>query len=179
MGAPVGDPADVEELSWAFHDAARAQGARPVFYEAPTSFAPQAVDMGLTLHKMGEEAVVPLAAFTLDGPERKKLRASWNRAQRDGLSFEILSPPHSDDRIATLRGLSDAWLAHHAAREKSFSVGRFDPAWLGRTRIAVAWFNGEICAFANIMETARSGSIDLMRYGESARTGPWTTFSSS
>ena len=62
--------------------------------------------MGLTLHKMGEEAVVPLAGFSLDGPERKKLRASWNRAQRDGLSFEILSPPHSDDLIDVLRGLS-------------------------------------------------------------------------
>tara|TARA_R110002124_G_scaffold243873_1_gene408957 strand:+ start:7359 stop:9959 length:2601 start_codon:yes stop_codon:yes gene_type:complete len=171
MGAPVGEPADVEDLSWAFHDAARAQGARPVFYEAPTSFAPQAVDMGLTLHKMGEEAVVPLVGFALDGPERKKLRASWNRAQRDGLTFELLSPPHSDDLIATLRGLSDAWLAHHAAREKNFSVGRFDPAWLQRTRIAVARLNGEICAFANVMETARSGSIDLMRYGEGAPNG--------
>lgn len=171
MGAPVGEARDAEDLAWAFHDAARAAGARPVFYEAPTSFAPQAVDMGLTLHKMGEEAVVRLADFSLDGPERKKLRATWNRAQRDGLRFEILSPPHAPELIATLRALSDSWLAQHAAREKSFSVGRFDPAWLQRTRIAVARLNGEVCAFANVMETARSGSVDLMRYGAGAPNG--------
>lgn len=164
MGAPVGDGEDVEDLSWAFHDAARAAGARPVFYETSAAFTEQAIDMGLTLHKMGEEAIVPLAGFTLEGPERKKLRASWNRAQRDGLSVELLSPPHAPELIDTLQDISDDWMAQHAAREKRFSVGRFDAAWLNRTRIALVRLNGEICAFANLMEATRSSAVDMMRH---------------
>jgi len=124
MGGPVGTGEDVEDLSWAFHDAARAAGARPVFYETSAAFTEQAIDMGLTLHKMGEEAVVILPDFSLEGPERKKLRTSWNRAQRDGLSVEIVSPPHASELIATLQSISDDWMAQHAAREKRFSVGR-------------------------------------------------------
>ncbi|MDF1855294.1 bifunctional lysylphosphatidylglycerol flippase/synthetase MprF [Pseudooceanicola sp.] len=164
MGAPVGSEEDVEDLAWAFHDAARAAGARPVFYEAPMGFAEQAIDMGLTLHKMGEEAVVPLLNFSLDGPERKKLRTTWNRAQRDGLSVEIMPAPHDPALIDALAVISQGWLMQHAAREKRFSVGRFDPAWLNRTRIAIVRLNGEICAFANLMESDRSGAVDLMRH---------------
>ncbi|UOA25334.1 bifunctional lysylphosphatidylglycerol flippase/synthetase MprF [Pseudosulfitobacter sp. DSM 107133] len=164
MGGPVGAQEDVEDLSWAFHDAARAAGARPVFYETSAAFTEQAIDMGLTLHKMGEEAVVPLPDFSLEGPERKKLRASWNRAQRDGLSVEIVSPPHAPELIATLQSISDDWMAQHAAREKRFSVGRFDEAWLNRTRIALVRLNGEICAFGNLMEAPRSSAVDMMRH---------------
>ncbi|WP_121062522.1 bifunctional lysylphosphatidylglycerol flippase/synthetase MprF [Chachezhania antarctica] len=170
MGAPVGVAEDVADLAWDFRDAARAAGSRPVFYEAPAAFAPQAIDMGLKLHKMGEEAVVPLARFSLDGPDRKRLRTTFNRARRDGLTFEILDAPCAD-LIEALRPLSDTWLADQSAREKCFSVGRFDPAWLARTRIAVVRLNGEVCAFANIMDTGRSAAIDLMRHGAQVPAG--------
>jgi len=171
MGAPVGTEEDVEDLSWTFHDAARAAGARPVFYEAPTGFTPQAIDMGLTLHKMGEEAVVPLPAFSLEGPQRKKLRTTWNRAQRDGLAVEIAAAPHDPALLDELRAISDGWLARQAGREKRFSVGRFDADWLNRTRIALVRREGRICAFASLMESDRSSAVDLMRHGEEVPAG--------
>ncbi len=166
LGAPVGSETGRGELAWAFHDAARAAGARPVFYEAPEEFAGLASDMGLTRHKMGEEAVVPLARFSLDGPERKKLRTTYARAQRDGLVLDIVEPPHSDALMAQLGVISQAWLAGQSGREKRFSVGRFDPAWLGRCRIAVLRHGPDIVAFANILEAGRAvrtAAIDLMR----------------
>lgn len=165
LGAPVGGALSRRDLAWAFHDAARAAGARPVFYEAPLAFAETSAELGLTLHKMGEEAVVPLDGFTLDGSSRKKLRTTFNRALRDGLSLDMLVPPHSATDIARLKAISDEWLSGHAAREKRFSVGRFDPGWLGRCRIAVVRHEGEIVAFINLMEAEASGSVavDLMR----------------
>ncbi len=165
LGAPVGSAPGRRDLAWAFHDAARAAGARPVFYEAPITFAETAAELALTLHKMGEEAVVPLPGFTLDGSERKKLRTAYNRALRDGLSFDILPPPHSDADMQRFKEISDLWLTGHAAREKRFSVGRFDPAWLGPCRIAVARFDGSVVAFINLLEVASgtSASVDLMR----------------
>ncbi|KAA2314915.1 bifunctional lysylphosphatidylglycerol flippase/synthetase MprF [Pseudooceanicola sediminis] len=171
MGAPVGEARDAEDLAWAFHDAARAAGARPVFYEADAGFTEQAIDMGLTLHKMGEEAVVALPGFSLEGPARKKLRTTHARAGRDGLLLELSTPPHSDALIAGLRAISDDWLGQHAAREKQFSVGRFDPAWLGRTRIALVRHNGVVCAFANLMEARQGCAVDLMRYRQGAPSG--------
>jgi phosphatidylglycerol lysyltransferase len=171
MGAPVGEAEDVEDLSWAFHDAARAAGARPVFYEADPGFTEQAIDMGLTLHKMGEEAMVPLTRFSLEGPARKKLRTTHARAGRDGLVLELVAPPHAEELITGLRGISDDWLGQHAAREKQFSVGRFDAAWLGRTRVALLRHNGVLCAFANLMESERGCAVDMMRYRQGAPTG--------
>ncbi len=170
LGAPVGSAAGREELAWAFHDAARAAGARPVFYETPESFSGTVSDLGLTRHKMGEEAVVRLPEFTLDGPDRKRLRTSYNRALRDGLMLELLAPPHSADLIETLRGISDGWMTTHQAREKRFSVGRFDPAWLQRSRIAVVKVQDRIVAFANVLEvdTTHSATVDLMRHDDTA-----------
>lgn len=166
LGAPVGAPGGREELAWAFHDAARAAGARPVFYEAPADFAVQAAEMGLALHKMGEEAVVSLRDFVLDGPGRKKLRTAYNRALRDGLTLEVLAPPHAPGLLDELRAVSDAWLASRAAREKRFSVGRFDRDYLNRGRLAVVRLQGRIVAFANLLEArgSRSAGVDLMRH---------------
>lgn len=170
LAAPVGEPAARVDLAWSFHDAARAAGARPVFYEAPESFMNHSVEMGLALHKMGEEAVVSLAAFSLDGPARKKLRTTYNRAMRDGLTFEILDAPHDLHLIAELRTLSDAWLKARSGREKRFSVGRFDNDYLQRFPLAMVRLEGRVVAFANLMLAAgrRSSAVDLMRHGSNA-----------
>jgi len=173
LGAPVGSPKGREDLAWAFHDAARAAGARPVFYEAPAEFAVQAIDMGLTLHKMGEEAVVPLAAFGLEGSNRKKLRTTHSRALRDGLTLDIMTPPHAAADMTALAAISAHWLAARGAREKRFSIGRFDRDYLDRCRIAVVRLDGRPVAFANLLEAAgsRSAAVDLMRHSAEAPTG--------
>ena len=173
FGGPVGDPAAAEEVAFTFVDAARRAGARPVFYEVGAESVPLMLDLGMVLHKMGEEAVVDLQRFSLDGPSRKKLRATHARAGRDGLSLELVAPPHSPALMAELRQISDAWLAAKSGREKGFSVGRFDPDWLNRWSIALVRLDGRIVAFANVMTTGtrQFGSIDLMRHSSAAPAG--------
>lgn len=173
LGAPVGTKTGREDLAWEFHDAARAAGARPVFYEAPPDFTDQAIEMGLALHKMGEEAVVMLARFSLEGPERKKLRASHARALRDGLTLELLFPRHSDAILAEASAVSDDWLTALGAKEKTFSVGRFDRDYLQRFPLVVVRHDGRMVAFANLLtaEGRKSAAIDLMRYGSDAPSG--------
>lgn len=73
FGGPVGPDDSGADAAFAFVDAARHAGARPVFYEVGAPHVPLMLDLGLSLHKMGEEAVVDLTRFSLDGPERKKL----------------------------------------------------------------------------------------------------------
>ncbi|WP_406735939.1 phosphatidylglycerol lysyltransferase domain-containing protein [Thioclava sp. GXIMD4215] len=92
----------------------------------------------MVAHKFGEEAVVDLRNFSLDGPERKKIRAAYARAQRDQMSFELVDGPHDLALLTELKIISDIWLRSKIGEEKGFSVGSFDPAYLDRTPIALA-----------------------------------------
>jgi len=172
-GGPVGPADAAEDVAFAFVEAARQAGARPVFYELGAEDVPIALDLGLSLHKMGEEANVDLDRFSLEGPARKKLRATHARARRDGLSLEIVAPPHGPALMAELRAISEDWLEAKQAREKGFSVGRFDAAWLGRWPLALVRHEGRTVAFANILVTdsRAKAAIDLMRHSEAAPPG--------
>lgn len=173
LGDPVGDPDEAAQLAWEFVDAANAANARPVFYEVAADNLALWAEMGLAMHKMGEEAVVPLSTFSLDGSHRKKLRTAHNRAGRDGLSFEMLSAPVDDTTMGVLREISDQWLADKHSSEKQFSVGRFDPDYLRQFPIAVVRHGARIVAFANVLttEAKETATVDLMRHVDDAPAG--------
>jgi len=173
LGDPIGDPAEAAQLAWEFYDAANAANARPVFYEVAIDNLGLWAEMGLALHKMGEEAIVPLTSFSLEGSNRKKLRTAHNRAGRDGLSFQVLAAPSDNATLATLRVISDQWLSEKHSSEKQFSVGRFDPDYLRRFPIAIVRHEDRIVAFANILTTDKkeTATVDLMRQVGDAPSG--------
>ena len=173
LGGPVGETEAGEEIAYTFVDAARRSGARPVFYQIGPESVPLMLDLGMTLHKMGEKAMVDLTRFSLEGPARKKLRTAHARAGRDGLTLELSMPPHDPALMARLRAVSDAWLTSKKSREKGFSVGRFDPAWLNHWPIALVRCHGDLVAFANLLTTSdhRIASVDLMRHSGDAPAG--------
>src|SRR5690606_37948172 len=67
--------------------------------------------------------------------------------------------------LPELRAVSDAWLEEHETREKGFSLGAFDPAYLTRQPCALVRQKGNLVAFANLLCThlQTEASIDLMR----------------
>lgn len=163
---PVGPADAIEDLAWAFWDEAYENAARPILYEVSERHLPLWIEMGFSLHKIGEEAVVNLPGWSLSGGRFKKMRAAHNKALKQGLEFAILSPPHDDALIAELKAISDAWLGDKVGREKGFSVGRFDPAYLQNFPIAVVRRAGRMLAFANLLAPGDGScvSVDLMRY---------------
>lgn len=169
-GGPVGPPDAAREVAHDFAETARNAGMAPVFYEIGPDDVALMLALGMTLHKLGEAAEVALQGFSLDGPGRKRLRASYAKALRDGFGLEISSPPHDPALIAALREVSDDWLAARNAREKGFSVGRFDPVWLDRWPVALARRNGRIMGFANLLSSddGQVTTIDLMRHSHDA-----------
>ncbi len=70
LGNPVGPPEVARELAWKYREMVERNGGQTVFYEVDTSMLHVYLDMGLTLLKLGENASVPLAEFTLDGSSR-------------------------------------------------------------------------------------------------------------
>jgi len=173
LGGPVGAEGAFADLAWSFADSARRAGARPVFYEVDQRDVMLMRDLGLTLHKLGEEAVVVLQRFDLAGEDRTALRAAYDQAQHSGLMLDLLAPPHDHALWAGLGAVSSAWLGVKHLREMRFSVGRFDPEWLGRWPLAVVRQQGRIVAFASLLVTGSKGcaAIDLVRHSPDAPTG--------
>ena len=86
LGDPVGPPAEQLELAWRFRELARAPRRRgPCSTRSAWRHLPLYIDLGLTLLKLGEEAMVPLAGFSLEGPGRRALRRTQRQMERDGV----------------------------------------------------------------------------------------------
>src|SRR5690349_9094657 len=59
----------------------------------------------------------------------------------------------------------------HEGAEKSFSLGRFDAAYLDLTPLAIVREGGRIVAFANLLTSPDEAAVDLMRHHPDAPHG--------
>src|SRR5262249_7366069 len=166
LGDPVGPPEVRRELAWRFRELSDRHGGWTVFYEVGPEQLPLYLDLGLDLRKLGEEARVSLPTFSLEGGARKSLRTVHRRAQRDGLTFQVVPPAGVEALLPDLRATSDAWLAQKRTREKGFSLGFFSRAYLTRFPIAIVRRDGAVVGFSNLFPGAEHEEIscDLMRY---------------
>ncbi|WP_225864853.1 bifunctional lysylphosphatidylglycerol flippase/synthetase MprF [Ideonella benzenivorans] len=170
---PFGERREWPDLVWQFIELATANGGRAAFYQVRPGELPLYLDCGLQAIKLGEYAQVPLPEFSLKGGKRANLRAGVNRGEREGLSFEVVPAEAVAPLLPELQAISDAWLQQQQGREKGFSVGRFDPAYLGQLPVALVRQHGRLVAFANLQVTAckEEASIDLMRHRPEAPAG--------
>lgn len=170
---PIGPPREWPELVWRFIEMAHAQGGRPAFYQVSPPALPIYLDAGMRIYKLGEEAHVPLADFSLKGPRRASLRHSVNRAERAGLQFEVIAREQVPALLPALRVVSDAWLNEHQTQEKAFSLGAFEAAYIARQPVAVVRHGETIVAFANLLcpPLKTEVSLDLMRHLPDAPNG--------
>jgi phosphatidylglycerol lysyltransferase len=165
MGDPVGTDAVRRELAWRFRELAEVHDGWTVFYQVRPEHLGLYVDLGLSLLKIGEEARVDLLEFSLEGRPHKGLRGTVHKLEKDGYRFEIVNRESVPALLPQLKHISDAWLAEKNTREKRFSLGFFDPAYLARNPIALVCRDDEPVAFANLWLGAEweETSVDLMR----------------
>ncbi len=166
MGDPVGPVEEWPEVAWRLREESDLHSGWTVFYQASAAGLPAYVDLGLTLIKLGEEARVPLEGFTLSGTANKHFRATVNRLDKEGCEFAVVPSGEVPGILPELRIVSDAWLSLKSTREKRFSMGRFEEAYLSQLPVAVLRQHGRISAFANLWIGAgyEEISVDLMRY---------------
>jgi phosphatidylglycerol lysyltransferase len=172
MGDPIG-PAELgEALAWEFMEDCDAMAVSPVFYQVRPECLPLYIDLGLNLIKLGEEARVPLGAFSLEGPARADLRQVHRRAIRDGATFEMVASSDVSAILPELRAVSDAWLAEKNTAEKRFSLGFFAERYIAHFEVGVVRYKGAVVAFANLWRGGQAEvSVDLMRYNAAAPKG--------
>ncbi len=173
MGNPVGPPDAWVDLIWQFKEVCDRHGAWPVFYQVPAQSLHYYLDLGMLPHKLGEEARVNLANFSLEGSSRKAERNTLNRLDREGYRFELIQASEVPSVLYELRDVSDEWLAEKNTREKRFSLGCFQDDYIRQFPHAVVRKEEAIIAFANVWESAGKEdlSIDLMRYRREAPNG--------
>ncbi len=156
---------------------ARAQemDRRLVFYQVAPFWLPLLHDHGFSFFKLGEEAILDLATFSLEGTKWKHFRHAVNRIEtREGFGLAVLPPAEVPARLPDLKRISDDWLESKEAREKQFSIGSWSEAYLRRFPCALVIDHlGDPVAFANVLTGPgrQELSIDLMRYSRAAPEG--------
>ncbi len=137
--AAAGERADFLNALFAF---AAEIDRRPLFYQISLEWIPPLHDRGYAFFKLGEEAHVPLRHVSLDGSQGKLYRQILRRGERDGLRFRVLAPFEIDAALPELRAISDDWLESKGQRERQFSIGFFDEAYVRRFPCAIIEYVG-------------------------------------
>lgn len=123
--------------------------------------------------EIGDEAIVMVDQFTLEGPEMKNVRQTLNRINRFEYKTTTKKLSEIDPSIRSqLSTLAQMWRGTSSERGFSMALGRFcdlrDPDCV----ITWAESNGEILALLQFVPWNRDGlSLDLMRRSQDAETG--------
>lgn len=198
-GDPICAPEAVEEVTRSFLKFCAAHRWRVAFYQARPDHLDAYRALKLRAFKMGEEAIIPLQSFTLQGSEMANVRTSCRRAEREGVCIHWYEGVPPAAIVRQLERVSDAWLESKGgaqAEETGFSTGRFDEIlssaqraeWIAdlepdeqrttpRFVTGVALANsGEVCAFVTFTPiygamSCAGRALDLMRRSPDAPPG--------
>ncbi len=174
LGDPIGPVADRLAAIGGFQAFCNHNDWQPAFYQTAEDDLEIYRSLGFKTLKIGEEAVVNLKTFTLEGKPGRNLRTAMNKLTKQGYRVEFYSPPISAALLQDLRAISNQWLAHVGGAEKKFSLGWFDDDYLQMCEIAVVHNQaGNPVAFANVVPEYQvpEATIDLMRHQEDIEKG--------
>ncbi len=166
LGDPIGPKSDRKETILGFRAFCDRNDWLPSFYQTLPDDLELYRELGFKTVPIGQEGIVDLKTFTLEGKAGKNLRSATNKLTKAGYKVVFHKPSISDDLLAKLRVISDEWLGSREGAEKQFSLGWFHDEYLRECEIAtVESSSGEIVAFANIVSEYQKNdaTVDLMR----------------
>lgn len=130
------------------------------------------------LHKkkllIGQEAILDLDRFTLEGREKKSLRNALNSLQKKGCTTNICRAPLDKELLAELKHVSDEWLKYFDKKEIVFSQGMFDETEIMQQDVIVLRdSSNSIVAFLTIIPdfAPEECTYDLIRRSANAPGG--------
>lgn len=166
LGDPIGPLEERQEVIVGFQLFCEKNDWYPAFYQTLPDDLDIYKSLGYRTVQIGEEAIVDLHSFTLQGKANQNLRNALNRLTKSGHQVKFYQPPIADELLKELRSVSDEWLKMMQGAEKKFSVGWFDYDYLHECEIVVVYSpEGTISAFANVVSEYQKNeiTIDLMR----------------
>lgn len=174
LGDPIGPSSELREAIVGFQAFCERNDWYPAFYQTQPDNLELYRSLEFEAIQIGEEGIIDLSTFTLQGKAYKNQRASVNRLTKLGYRVTFYEPPISQKVIHELKEISDQWLQSKHGSEKHFSVGWFDVAYLRECTIAaVQTPKGQISAFANLVPGCQDSevTVDLMRKRNQVENG--------
>ncbi|MEA5549991.1 phosphatidylglycerol lysyltransferase domain-containing protein [Anabaena cylindrica UHCC 0172] len=174
LGDPIGSIEDRPEVIVGFQQFCQRNDWYPAFYQTLPDELDIYISLGFRILKIGEEAIVDLKNFTLQGKAGKNFRPSINRLTKLGYQVSFYQPPITHELLHQLKPVSDEWLKMAQGSEKRFSLGWFDEAYLRDCEIAVVHNStGNVVAFTNVLPEYQLNeiTIDMMRHRSDIENG--------
>jgi len=149
-------------------------GMKSIYYRVPE----ESLQCYHNLHKkdlfLGQEGIVDLNTFKLEGGSKKSLRNAVKRVNDLGYKATIHNPPIKDGTLQKLKSVSDEWLKDTERTEIIFSQGLFNWNELKKQTV-ISVENGEekIVGFLNIIPdyAKDEATYDLIRKTKDAPNG--------
>jgi len=174
-GNPVGDPEHWRSAIDQWRSKARTHGWSLAVMGAGDLGAEAYNEAGLTAFEIGDEAILDIRSFSLNGPGMKSVRQSVSRLQRRG--YTTIVTRHGDVDAAHFEQLSNSaslWRGD-GGDERGFSMalGRLgDPLDSECVLVEAHDEGGRLRAFLSFVPWGRNGlSLDLMRRDPTADNG--------
>jgi lysyl-tRNA synthetase class 2 len=130
-------------------------------------------ELGLSALLLGDEAIVEVAEFTLEGRAMRGVRQACTKVQRAGYSVLVRRAGAIDAaELATLRMASAAWRGDDVERGFSMALSRLGDPLDDDCVIATAYEGGELRGLLHFVPWGPDGlSLDLMRRDRGAENG--------
>jgi len=173
-GDPIGDPEAWPGAIHAFLDEAARHAWVPAVMGCGELGAEVWCREGeLTALELGDEAIVEVADFTLQGRAMRNVRQMAARVCRQGYVADVRRVADIDrDEIARIVSRADSWRGSPTERGFSMALGRVGGAEDGQCVIATASENGVLRGLLHFVPWGSDGlSLDLMRRDRGAQPG--------
>ncbi|MER6214116.1 bifunctional lysylphosphatidylglycerol synthetase/lysine--tRNA ligase LysX [Streptomyces sp. NPDC001674] len=173
-GDPVGDPGAWTPAIDAWLAVARRYGWQPAVMGASEDGATAYARSGLSALQLGDEAILHVAHFDLDGRDMRVTRQAVNRVERTGATTRIRRHSAlSDEEMRTIVDRADHWRDTETERGFSMALDRLgDPADGDCLLVEAFDAQGGLIALLSFVPWGKDGiSLDLMRRDRSAPNG--------
>jgi phosphatidylglycerol lysyltransferase len=167
LGDPVGAEEEIQETVRRFMELCRENDWGVGFYQTLPDFLPLYKALGFRKLKIGDDAIVDLTKFTLEGKAMRKFRYTIRQMEKIGVHILKFEPPIPEDILMQAKEVSDEWLRIPGRRERGFTLGRFEQDYVRSSPLfAVADCEGRILAFVNRIPSYHKSEsvVDLMRH---------------
>ncbi|MBO0869695.1 MAG: DUF2156 domain-containing protein [Micromonosporaceae bacterium] len=173
-GDPLGDPEAWGPAIRAWLGQAKAHAWIPAVMGASVAGATAFARAGLRAIELGDEAILHVGQFTLDGREMRPVRQAVHRVRRAGYRVRIRRHAEiSREEMARIIDLAAQWRDTGTERGFSMALGRLgDPADGGCVLVEALRPDGGQAALVSFTPWGGRGlSLDLMRRDRSADNG--------
>lgn len=122
---------------------------------------------------IGQEAILEIEKFSLEGRDKKSLRNALNSLQKKGYVTQVVRAPIPPALISELKVLSDEWLNGYHKRELVFSQGMFCSKIADHDIIIIRDSDQKLKAFLTIIPdfSPEEVTYDLIRKTMDAPSG--------